>query len=101
MLNLASSEWIREEVEQLSNNGEYAPPLVFDHVALELLPLFQEEDNSWQLLPWLGKATSKPVREKSDLRIRPRAKPDFELLREIVPADLKILVDKITTRLYI
>jgi hypothetical protein len=101
MLNLASSEWIREEVEQLSNNGEYAPSVVFDHVALELLPLFQEEENSWQLLPWLGKATSKPVKDKSDLRIRPRAKPDFDLLREIVPADLRVLVDRITTRLYL
>lgn len=100
ILNLATSEWIKEEVEQLSSDKDYAPSVVFDHVALELLPLFQDE-MSWQLLPWLGKATSKPVTEKSDLRVRPRAKPDFELLRKIVPGELKDLVDSIIQRLYL
>lgn len=98
MLNLATNEWIKEEIQQLSNNSNYAPPIMFDHIALELLPLFEEEEN-WKLLGYIGEATSKPIKDKDDLRSRPRAKPDFELLRNIVPADLKPLVDRIVKKL--
>lgn len=98
MLNLASNEWVKEEVQQLSHNSVYSMPIVFDHIALELLPLF-EEDESWKLLGYIGEATSKPIKDKHDLRSRPRAKPDFDRLRAIVPADIKGLVDKIANKL--
>jgi len=98
MLNLATNEWIKEGVNQLNNNKGYAPPVIFDHIALELLPLFQEEKH-WKLLSYLGSATKKPIKDLHDLRTRPRAKPDFDKLEDIVPADLKVLVDKIRTKL--
>jgi hypothetical protein len=98
MLNLATNEWIREEVKQLDNNKGYAPSVVFDHIALELLPFFQDEKN-WKLLSYLGKATKKPIKDINDLRSRPKAKPDFDRLHEIVPGDLKEVVEKIRTKL--
>jgi hypothetical protein len=98
MLNLATNEWIKEEVKQLENNKGYAPPVIFDHIALELLPLFKDA-SSWKLLSYLGKATKKPIEDPLDLRTRPRAKPDFDRLEEIVPADLKTLVIKIRDKL--
>ncbi|TFH37884.1 MAG: hypothetical protein E4G95_04370 [Bacteroidia bacterium] len=100
MLNLATNEWIREEIQQLSNNGKinYAPPVMFDHIGLELLPVFEEEE-SWKLFAYVGKATSKPIQDIKDTRSRPKAKPDFDLLREIVPSNLKPVVDRIVQRL--
>ena len=98
MLNLATNEWIHEEVKQLDSNNRQAPPVVYDHIALELLPLFKD-DASWELLVWLGKATSKPIEDVSDMRVRPKAKPDFDMLQEIVPEHLKPLVAKIGVRL--
>ncbi len=98
MLNLASNEWIMEEVKQLDNNKGYAPSVIFDHIALELLPFFQEEHN-WKLLSYLGASTKKPIKDVNDLRTRPRAKPDFDKLQEIVPGDLKDLVIKIRNKL--
>lgn len=100
MLNLASNEWIREEILQLSDtsNGNYAPTVMFDHIGLELLPIFEDEEN-WKLLAYTGKATSKPIQDIKDTRTRPRAKPDFELLRSVVPSGLKPVVDRIVEKL--
>lgn len=102
MLNLATNEWIREEIQQLSNNSNsnYAPPVMFDHIGLELLPIFEEEEN-WKLLSYIGLATSKPIPDKKDTRARPRAKPDFELLHNLVPTSLKPTVERIVERLMI
>lgn len=98
MLNLASNEWIQEEVKQLNSSKIYSPPFIYDHIGLELLPLFQDI-NSWKLLPYIGKATCKPILDNSDFRIRPRAKQDFNKLESIVPEDLKPLVRKIREKL--
>jgi len=98
MLNLATNEWIREEVNQLNNNRAYAPPVIYDHIAMELLPLFQDRDN-WKLLAYLGNATLKPIDDTSDMRTRPRAKPDFDRLYDVVPENLKELVNKIREKL--
>ena len=98
MLNLASNEWIQEEVRQLSSNKSYSPPFIFDHIGLELLPLFQDP-KSWKLLPYVNKATSKPIDDVNDFRTRPRAKQDFNQLESIVPEDLKPLVKKIRVKL--
>jgi hypothetical protein len=98
MLNLTSNEWIKEEIDKLSSSSDYAPPIMFDHLGLEILPLFEEEE-SWKLFSYIGKATRKPVEDSLDLRIRAKAKPDFDKLREIVPSELKSLVDNIVRKL--
>ena len=100
MLNLASDEWIKDEVERLSNGNGYNMPFLFDLLALEILPFFRDE-KSWKIMRYIGEATSKPVRDKNDLRSRPRAKPDFELLYSIVPGDLKAQVDRLRKKLYV
>ena len=99
MLNLASSEWIKEEVQKLEQSSDYAPAVLFDLIGLELQPLFRE-DYAWNLLPYLGQGTRTPVDDPGDLRFRPRAKPDFDKLRSAVPSELKDLVDKIYHRLH-
>lgn len=99
MLNLASNEWIKEEVRKLDQSMDYAPAVLFDLIGMELQPLFRE-DHTWRIIPYLGKGTRTPVDEPDDLRCRPRAKPDFDNLRAAVPADLKDLVDKIYHRLH-
>ncbi|MFP4489702.1 MAG: hypothetical protein ACLFN1_10400 [Bacteroidales bacterium] len=99
MLNLASNEWIKDEVKKLDQSMNYAPAVLFDLIGLELQPLFRE-DYAWKILPYLGKGTRTPVNDSSDLRCRPRAKPDFDKLRSAVPSDLKDLVDKIYHRLH-
>lgn len=98
MTNLASNEWIQEEVKLINSSKSYSPPFIFDHIGLELLPLFKKK-SSWKLLSYVGKATSKPIEDDNDLRTRPRAKTDFNLLEEIVPDDLKSLVGKIRLKL--
>lgn len=99
MLNLASNEWIKEEVQKLDQSMDYAPAVLFDLIGLELQPLFRE-DYTWRIFPYLGMGTKTPVDDPSDLRCRPRAKPDFDKLREVVPSDLKDLVDRIYHRLH-
>ena len=98
MLNLASNEWIREEIQKLSQSMEYAPPVIFDLIGLELEPIFKKGE-SWQLLKYIGKGTRKPVEDSKDLRTRPKAKPDFEKLYDIVPNHLKPVVETITNRI--
>ena len=98
MLNLASNEWIRDEVKRLNKSKEYAPPVLFDLIGLELEPIFKNEE-SWQLLKYIGKGTRKPIMESNDLRSRPKAKPDFEKLHDIVPRHLKPIVESITNRI--
>ncbi len=100
MLNLASNEWIKEEIELLCNNTGYNPPVIYDHIAMELIPLFEDEEN-WKIFKYLGMATRKPVEDINDLRCRPRAKPDFDKLYDIVPVELKSFVERIRNRLHI
>ncbi|MBS0011310.1 MAG: hypothetical protein KFF49_07860 [Bacteroidales bacterium] len=99
MLNLASNEWIKEEVSKLDQSMDHAPAVLFDLIGLELQPLFRE-DYTWKLFSYLGKGTKTPLDDPRDLRCRPRAKPDFDNLRAAVPSDLKDLVDKIYHRLH-
>jgi hypothetical protein len=99
MLNLASNEWIKEEVKKLDQGTEHTPPVLFDLIGMELEPLFKDE-NCWKILPYLGLGTRTPIDDIHDLRCRPRAKPDFDRLRDVVPADLKNLVDNIYERLH-
>ncbi|MEA1887229.1 MAG: hypothetical protein U9N72_08480 [Bacteroidota bacterium] len=99
MLNLATNEWIKEEVSKLDQSMDYAPAVLFDLLGLELQPLFRE-DYAWRIFPYLGKGTRTPIDDPNDLRCRPRAKPDFDNLRAAVPSDLKDLVDKIYHRLH-
>jgi len=99
MLNLASNEWIKEEVKKLDQGTDYAPAVLLDLIGMELQPLFRE-DYTWRIFPYLGKGTRTPVDDSHDLRCRPRAKPDFDNLRAAVPSDLKDLVDRIYQRLH-
>ncbi len=99
MLNLATNEWIKEEITKIEQNMDNAPAVLFDLIGLELLPLFAEE-YAWRILPYIGKGTKTPIDDPDDLRCRPRAKPDFDKLREVVPSDLKDLVDRIYNRLH-
>ena len=41
MLNLATNEWIKEEIKQLCSGSNYTSPIMLDHIGLELLPMFQ------------------------------------------------------------
>ncbi len=100
MLNLASDEWIKDEVEKLNNGNGYNMPFLFDLLALEILPFFSDE-TSWRLMGYIGGGTKKPIKDKEDLRSRPRAKPDFSRLHDIVPGDLKPLVEKLCKKLYV
>ncbi|MCF8222463.1 MAG: hypothetical protein K9J25_04895 [Bacteroidales bacterium] len=99
MLNLASNEWIKEEVQKLEHGNDHVPAVLFDLIGLELQPLFRE-DETWKLFSYLGKGTRTPVEDATDLRCRPRAKPDFDSLRAAVPSELKDLVDRVYHRLH-
>jgi len=99
MLNLASDEWVKEEVTILEHNNDPVPPVLYDQIALELLPFFREEEN-WKLMPYIGSGTKTPIENPADLRFRPRAKPDFKNLLDSVPVELKPLVQRIKAKLY-
>jgi len=100
MLNLASDEWVKEEVGILEHSNGPVPPVIYDQIAFELLPLFREEEN-WKLMSYVGKGTRSPIEDSADMRVRPRAKPDFGNLLDAVPDSLKPLVQRIKAKLYL
>lgn len=90
-----SNEWVPYQVNKLRkvNHTNRGKLLI---IAYELLPLFKEYPEGWELLPYIGK-NSKPAppEDPKNLITNRKAVPDFDRLLEVVPKKIKPFLEKL------
>ncbi len=100
-----ANEWVQYQVNKLRRNTKINKGKLLI-IAFELLPMFKEYPESWQMLPYVGKSSVPPPPINPNEIVENRdTKPDFELLMEGLPENLAAFAnkfyDKIGAREYI
>ena len=92
--NQVSNTWIKEEVRKIRRSKDYRNPVIYNIIALELVPQFKESTDPWALLPFIGQChISTPSEDVTDLSANRDVIPDFDKLYRIVPSHLKPVVN--------
>lgn len=101
MQNQVSRDWVYGRTHKIHKDKTAITPILLDFLGLEILPYFQEDPTNWRLVHYLNQAVHPPVNpDTSDLKTNNRARPDLQKLYEIVPSDLKDLVERIVKRIW-
>lgn len=96
-----SGEWIKKEVKKMHKKRRFGNRLIYNIIALEILPIFKENPDVWSILPYLGKSSVPPPPENPKvLRTNKKTIPDFIRLKEILPEKLVPLWDKIIFKIW-
>ncbi len=100
-----ANEWVQYQVNKLRRKDKinHGKLLI---IAYELLPMFKEYPESWQMLPLVGKHSVPPPPSDPNKIVTDRnTEPDFEKLIEALPVELSEFAnkfyDKIGAREYI
>jgi hypothetical protein len=100
-----ANEWVKYQVNKLKQNDKVNRGKLLI-IAYELLPLFKEHPESWQILPFVGKNSNPPPpSDPSEIVADRDTEPDFGKLMEGLPENLKTFAykffDKIGAKEYI
>ena len=100
-----ANEWVQYQVNKLRRKDKINRGKLLI-IAYELLPMFKEHPESWQILPYVGKCSVPPPPSDSNEIVADRdTEPDFEKLMEELPENLLTFTnkfyDKIGAREYI
>lgn len=83
-----ANEWVQYQVNKLRRKGKTNRGKLLI-IAFELLPLFKEYTESWQILPFVGKCSvPAPPVDPNDIAIERDAEPDFDKLKNDIPENL-------------
>ncbi len=100
-----ANEWVQYQVNKLKKNDKINRGKLMI-IAYELLPMFKDIPESWQMLPFVGKCSEPaPPDDIKNLGFNRKTEPNFEKLLENLPEGLdefsNRFYDKIGAREYI
>ncbi|HAF30367.1 MAG TPA: hypothetical protein DCG75_15100 [Bacteroidales bacterium] len=100
-----ANEWVQYQVNKLRRKDKINRGKLLI-IAFELLPMFMEHSESWQILPYVGKCSVPPPPVNSnEILVDRETEPDFDLLLKQIPTSLKtfanLFYEKIGAREYI
>jgi len=100
-----ANEWVQYQVNKLRRKDKINRGKLLI-IAYELLPMFKEYPESWQIIPYIGKcSTPPPPTDPKEIVADRDTEPDFEKLMNEIPEQLKPFAnkfyDKIGAREYI
>ncbi len=100
-----ANEWVQYQVNKLRRKDKVNRGKLLI-IAYELLPMFKEHPESWQILPSVGKCSVPPPPANSnEIVVDRETEPDFEMLVKEMPANLKsfanLFFEKIGAKEYI
>lgn len=97
-----SSEWIKKEVADIHQKPRLGNRIIYNIIALEILPVFVRNPELWTLLPYIGKSSDPaPPEDERDLRTTKKSLPDFNKLKKIVPANLSSSLEELLDRIWL
>jgi len=97
-----ANEWVQYQVNKLKKNDNINRGKILI-IAYELLPMFKEHPESWQLLTYVGKSSiPSPPEDTNNLVSKRKTEPDFGKLIQFLPKKIDVfssmLFDKIGAR---
>ncbi|MGC9471964.1 MAG: hypothetical protein ACP5D1_10510 [Bacteroidales bacterium] len=99
--NQVSGNWIREEIRRIASWKIRGNKILYDLIALEVLPIFQENPEAWQMVSYVGEATlPPPPSDPEDLTSEAKTQPDFYTFLQLLPENLKPFGEKLVHRLW-
>ncbi|MCG8412476.1 MAG: hypothetical protein MI739_14455 [Bacteroidales bacterium] len=94
-----ANEWVQYQVDKLQQRSAMNRGKLL-LIANELLPLFYESKQSWQILPFVGRSSVAPPPEDiNQLVTKRRTKPDFDKFVKNVPKQTLDFVYKLCSKL--
>ncbi len=89
-----ANEWVQYQVNKLRRKDKINRGKLLI-IAYELLPMFKEHPESWQILPCVGKCSVPPPPSDPNEIVADRdTEPDFEKFMEELPENLKTFTNK-------
>ncbi len=96
-----SGDWLKTEIKKVHNERTFGNRIIYNIITMEILPLFKEFKEGWQILPYIGGSSVPPPPENpEDLTTNREVLPDFEKLYQIVPEHLKPFVKKLLEKIW-
>jgi len=100
-----ANEWVQYQVNKLRRKDKVNRGKLLI-IAYELLPIFKEIEESWQMLPYIGKCSvPPPPSDPKEIVVDSDTEPDFEKLIATLPKTMmdfsNKFYDKIGAREYI
>lgn len=97
-----SNEWVKKEVRKIHDSKDYGNPIIYNIIALELVPQFKESTDSWAILPFIGQChIPPPPEDTTDLTANKDVVPDFNKLYDVIPSHLKPVVNSWKDKIWI
>lgn len=89
-----ANEWVQYQVNKLRQKDKINRGKLLI-IAYELLPMFKEHPESWQILPFVGKCSVPPPPEDPrEIVIDRDTEPDFNKLMDQIPDEMKEFTKK-------
>ena len=89
-----ANEWVQYQVNKLKKNDRINRGKIMI-IAYELLPMFKDHPESWQILPLVGKCSDPPPPEDpNNLVSKRKTEPNFEKLIGCLPKGLGTFINK-------
>jgi hypothetical protein len=97
-----ANEWVQYQVNKLKKNDSINRGKILI-IAYELLPMFKNFQESWQMLTYVGKSTvPAPPEDVNNLVSKRKTEPDFVKLVQLLPKEMETFInlffDKIGAR---
>jgi len=96
-----SNKWIKKEVKKIHENPKSGNRIIYNVIAMEILPIFTEDPALWGIIPHLCKSSfSCQPEDLEDLNSIKEVIFDFSKLSELCPAHLEPSIDKIVNQIW-
>lgn len=96
-----SGDWLKKEIRKINNERTLGNRIIYNIIVMEILPLFKEFKEGWQILPYIGgSSVPLPPENPEDLITNREVLPDFDKLYQIVPEHLKPFVKKLLEKIW-
>lgn len=96
-----SSDWIKNEVKKIHERPELGNRIIFNVIALDILPIFEEDPALWSIIPYLCKSSGpfqpEDIEEMHDII---EVFFDIDKLNEIYPNHLEPSFNKLVSQIW-
>lgn len=96
-----SGDWLKKELRKIHNERTLGNRIIYNIISMEILPLFKEFKEGWQILPYIGSSSVPlPPENPENLTTNREVLPDFDKLYQIIPEHLKPFVKKLLEKIW-
>ncbi len=96
-----SSNWIKKETKRIHDRPEFGNRIIFNVIALEILPFFKKDPAIWSIIPYISKCSySSQTEELEDLNSIKEVIIDLDKLNELCPDHLKPSFAKLVNQIW-